>query len=373
MNVDDISIGYVLNKLNIAIEGASFNVYCPVCSDRPKNKTLHIDMEKGLFRCPRCESSGNGIHLFGLIKYGYSKDYIKNDKKVFVKLIKELNYESTDLSAIEYKTPIFEKKDVPIIDINERNRTYDAFLKKLQLSDAHYNNLIDRGLRESDIYENKYASTPKMGFTKIPSELRKEACDLLGVPGFYKNSSLWSLVKTKSGFYIPFRDITTDCNNRLGKIQVMQIRFDTKQADDVRYKFFTSKDMDSGCAAITFPHFVGFPEKEIILTEGPLKGDIIYRFSNVPVLAVPGVSSISNLPPYLETLWALGVRVISTAFDMDYANNPNVQDAYNNLILLLMEYGFIVKRMLWDSKYKGYDDFLLKVFLQRGGKLGTKK
>lgn len=367
-----------LVNLGINIEGAAFNIPCPVClSERPKNKTLHIDTEQSVFRCPRCESSGSEIHFYGLMKYGYTKEYIKENKDVFVKLLKELKGKATDLKGTEFKQPVFEKKDVPPNSIEERGKTYEAFLKKIQLSDTHYNNLIDRGLRESDIFENGYASTPKMGFAKIPSELRKEACDLLGVPGFYKKNETWTLLRTNSGFFIPARDISinrdSSLQNRFGYIQAMQIRYDTIDDDDVRYKWWSTKDFESGCAALTYPHFVGYPEKEIILTEGPLKGDIIYRFSNTPVIAIPGVGSISNLPPFLELLWKLGVRVIDTAFDMDYVDNINVQDSYIKLVLMLMEYGFIVKRLLWDKKYKGYDDFLLKVYLQNGGKLGTKK
>jgi hypothetical protein len=75
----------------------------------------------------------------------------------------------------------------------------------------------------------------------------------------------------------------------------------------------------------------------------------------------------------LDMLWKLGVRRIKTAFDMDYKSNINVQEAYINLILCLNEYGFIVERLTWDENYKGLDDYLKAVYLEKGGKLGLTK
>jgi hypothetical protein len=131
--------------------------------------------------------------------------------------------------------------------------------------------------------------------------------------------------------------------------------------------------MESGSGAETYVHFVGHPEQTCLLTEGPLKADIIHRFIGAPVIAVPGVSSIKNLRPMLDMLWKLGVRRIKTAFDMDYKSNINVQEAYINLILCLNEYGFIVERLTWDENYKGLDDYLKAVYLEKGGKLGLTK
>lgn len=296
---------HAINKLQLGVstDDSSFNIPCPVCLDeKPKNKLMHIDLEKNVFRCPRCESSGSPVHFYGLIKYGYTKEYINGDKTIKDKLFYELSGGSTDLTGVAYEQKEFVKKDVPPAPLVERDRTYNGLIDKLKLSDAHYNNLVKRGLRERDIFENRYVSTPKLGFTKYPAELRKEACDLLGVPGFYKKGEIWTLHKTQSGFFIPARDLTNDFSKRLGLIQGMQIRFDTVSESDTRYKWFSTKDMESGCAAETYAHFVGYPEQTVILTEGPLKGDIIYRFLQIPVIAIPGVNCLNNLRPLLEKL-----------------------------------------------------------------------
>lgn len=371
-----ITMTYVFEKLKLDIntDNSSFNIPCPVCLDeKPKNKLMHISLEKNVFRCPRCESSGGPVHFYGLLKYGYTKEYINGDKTVRDKLYHELSGGSTDLTGTAYERKEFVRKDVPPAPIAERDRTYNRLIDRLKLSDAHYNNLVNRGLREKDIIENRYVSTPKLGFTKYPAELRKEACDLLGVPGFYKKGEIWTLHKVQNGFFIPARDLSENPSTRLGLIQGMQVRFDTVSETDPRYKWLSTKDMESGCSAETYAHFVGFPEQTVILTEGPLKGDIIYRFLQIPVIAIPGVNCLNNLKPLLEKLWKLGVRRIMTAFDMDYKQNINVQDAYVNLILCLEEYGFYVERYLWDENFKGLDDFLLQSYLSRGGRLDTLK
>ena len=370
MKLEDITMDYVVQLMSLELDRSS-NCACPVClPEKPKNKTLHIEMGKGVFRCPRCETVGNALHLYGLFRYGYTKDQIRSDVDLFKRLTKELEEASGTISERYYKPPV--QKETKVINLQERNKTYNAFLDKCKLSDDHYNNLVKRGLREKDIIENRYMSTPQFGYNKIPQELRKQACDLLGVPGFYKKQGMWTFQKLKSGFFIPVRAVTED-NSRLGLIQGMQIRYDTVLQDETRYKWWSTKGYDSGCAALTFPHFSGFPENEVYLTEGPLKGDIIYRFTNIPVVSIPGVNCLSQLSSMMDTLWKLGTRKIKIAFDMDYHVNINVQDAYINLVKMLAGYGFSVERCNWDNSYKGMDDWLLSVYLEKGGKLDTLK
>lgn len=363
------NMNIVLHMCNLELD-AKGQIPCPICTaDKPNSRYIHV--YNGVFRCPRCTASGNALHLLGLWKYGFTKEYINENPEVKKKLYKEIKGQKTDLVGVEFTRPEIKRVDVPLHTLEERNKTYNALINRLGITDAHYNNLVKRGLRESDIYENRYASVPNMGFTKIPTELRKEACDLLGVPGFYKKGETWTMAKTKSGFFIPARDVPV--KSKKGLIQGMQIRFDTVSENETRYKWWSTKDMESGSAAETFAHFVGSPEITVLLTEGPLKADIIHRFTGLPVIAIPGVNCLNNLKPMLEKLWKIGVRKIKTAFDMDYKKNSNVQDAYVKLILCLQEYGFEVERLVWDENFKGFDDFLLSVFLERGGKLGTMK
>ena len=370
-----ITMDLAMYRLGKSISRRAFNETCPSCEgDKPRNLLLHVDMDKSVFRCPKCNMSGGAMHYYGFVKYGYSRAYMDSSKEIQAKLLSELEGNDTDLIATERAKPVeVARKDVPNASKEERNKTYSQLLSMLDISDSHYNNLISRGLREQDIIENGYKTVPKMGLNKLPQELRKVACDLLGVPGFFKKGESWTMQKNNPGFFIPARDVCQNGMSRLGLIQGMQIRYDTVSKDDTRYKWFSTKDMPSGSPAETYAHFVGFPEKTIILTEGPLKGDIIFRFLNIPVVAIPGVSALNHLKLMLPILWQLGVRNIKLAFDMDYKENVNVSSAYVKLILLLEEFGFHVERFLWDENYKGLDDFLLVEYLSRGGKLGTKK
>lgn len=47
-----------------------------------------------------------------------------------------------------------------------------------------------------------------------------------------------------------------------------------------------------------------------------------------------------------------------TAFDMDFSLNKNVQMGFNNLLSLLDDMGFKFGTYLWDTQYKGLDDYI---------------
>ena len=40
---------------------SNYNVPCPCCDDEPHAKHLNINLQKDVFRCPRCGFSGFGI------------------------------------------------------------------------------------------------------------------------------------------------------------------------------------------------------------------------------------------------------------------------------------------------------------------------
>lgn len=380
MGDERCNIDHIIDILSIPTRGGGKRLDCPICAlegGTAGNGTIGILPEKQYFSCFRCGAKGNGVHMYGLFKYGYSKDQIEEDKNLKRQLFKEIVSGGNPQKTHPYSGNVFKKeefvtKEVKHAPLKERDKTYSSFLNMISLSDEHREELRRRGLRDSDIYANGYKSVPKMGYSKIPRDLRREACDLLGVPGFFKKDDVWSLQKTKSGFFIPARDLSDELpRNRFGSIQGLQIRFDTVKEGDTRYKWLSSRNMDSGCGAETYVHFVGVPQNAIILTEGPLKADIIYRFLEVPVAAVPGVNSQQKLEEMLPRLWAVGVRKIKTAFDMDYLQNINVQESYIKLVKLLRRYGFGVERLLWDADYKGLDDYLLNVYKHRGGKIAS--
>jgi hypothetical protein len=357
---------------------SSVNIPCPICdgarSDR-KHKRLNVRLDSDVFRCPKCDTGGGAVAFYGFMVKGIDPDIVKNDKEVYKDLLKEIKEKTGSVDLYQYQQKqTYEKKpvDFPPTDVVTRDETYSGLFETLSLSDDHYNNLIERGLRQIDIEKNGYVTTPIIGIKKIPSDLRHQGLDLTGVPGFFKKDNAWSMIQMGRGIYIPVRDLSGILERDKGYIQGVQVRLDNPTHSN-KYMWLSSRDYESGCGAETWCHFAGYPEETVYLTEGPLKADIIYRFINKPVIAVPGVNALKHLDPLFEDLKRLGVKKIRTAFDMDFKTNPHVQKGYAKLIEKIASYGFEYDMLTWDENYKGYDDYLLHVYLENGGKLDPKK
>ncbi len=342
-----ITMDTVLNNLNIyAPQGRnSFDIICPSCG----KKKLNINVVKGVFCCAKCAEGGGPVALYAFMRHGITPTEYKNSDSLYKNMRDEIRGGIPSDYIPKEKPTIVERIDVDVADVNARSNTYNAFLDILALEESHKENLIKRGLPEELISKYKYKSVPMDGFNKICANIQKDGHELSGTPGFFMKSGKWTIQRNTSGFFIPVKDIQ-------GRIQGMQIRFDDA---DTRYKWFTSTDKEKGSKAKTWPHFVGYPEETVFLTEGPLKADIINYFMDVPVVAIPGVNATANLIPMLDELKGYGVKKICTAFDMDFLSNIHVEKAYVNLVTLLKEKGFTVKSKHWDPEYKGLDDFLL--------------
>lgn len=354
--------------INAITSRASFNIPCPICDDntgsRRQEKHLNINIQDDVWCCPKCGSGGGSVHLYGFFAYGIDPQQLKKDKDKKRELYKEISEKSgnIDLSALQAKRVEIPKIDFPPTEISERDFTYNCFLRQLSLSEAHKENLLKRGLTEEIIVKKGYKSVPLIGLNKIPNELRmQDACNLQGVPGFYKKDGQWTVLKQNPGIFIPVRDIPTPeemARGELGKIQGMQIRYDKEPRKGCKYMWFSTRDMESGSGAETWTHFVGYPEREVWITEGPLKGDIANMFLDEPFLCIPGVNAIYHLEPKLRQLMALGTRHVKTAFDMDYMTNKNVQRAYAKLIEMIKTLGLTYERVNWNPEHKGIDDHL---------------
>lgn len=113
-------------------------------------------------------------------------------------------------------------------------------------------------------------------------------------------------------------------------------------------------------------HGVAIKTKSIWLTEGALKADlaidhIVNAYADEidevgkVMLAVPGVNTWRRILPLLEEM---GVERINVAFDMDAAENPDVQKHYVEMVQYLRE-NYKVYIALWPlDKAKGIDDCL---------------
>ena len=96
-----------------------------------------------------------------------------------------------------------------------------------------------------------------------------------------------------------------------------------------------------------------------------MKADVIHALSGITVIAVPGVHSLTQLKETLEKLKTLGLTRVKTAFDMDMSTNCHVQNAFANLTDLLNELNLKFGTYLWDSKYKGLDDYIWEGMMHR--------
>ena len=376
----------VISTLGLELD-YSGNMKCPNCDSSNHKKRLHIERGKGLFRCAKCSTSGSALQLYGWLKEGISPENLRGGSDERKRLFKELmERNGSYVSYSAYKPPSSSSmsEDIPPADLFDRNNTYEKMLGHLELNKTHYNSLIKRGLRHTDIVKNGYKSTVT-DYAKAESLAKtlrnSDACTIRSIPGFYKRKDgAYQLKKSKTGFYIPVRAIPTDFKKYpKGPIEGLQIRYDDPSAE-LRYVWLSSRLNDKtkeyyseGCGASTWAHFVGYPEREVIITEGPLKSDVINRFLNVPVVGIPGVNSISHLEPMLDSLADLGVRCYRIAFDMDLYDKPEVKKALYSLIELLKKKKMEFRAFEWSKEYKGLDDYLLARYLSSGGKLDPLK
>ena len=329
---------------------SSYYIRCPCCDTDPRKWHLNINISKNVFRCPRCGASGGVLDLYSLYTgtpRGAAKDAI-NYKLGTGSVVPTAKVKSSAVPTVT---------EYPMTDVDTRDATYTALLGKLSLAPDHRENLLLRGLKDDEINELGYKTTPVLGYASIAAQLQAEGLYLSGVPGFYRSDDgTWTFIHEKRGILIPVRDVD-------GKIQGLQIRRDNVAKR--KFRWVSSAEKKDGCKAEGWTHLAGAVRSEIILTEGPMKADIIHILSGSTVLAVPGVNTLKQLKLTLRRLKAGGLHQIKTAFDMDLLTNINVQNGYNNLLRLLNDEGLRYGTYLWDPRYKGLDDYIWEHSLEK--------
>ena len=105
-------------------------------------------------------------------------------------------------------------------------------------------------------------------------------------------------------------------------------------------------------------HVVGEVKPFAVITEGPLKADVIHTLTGLTVISVPGVNTLSHLKATLEEMKSRGLCEIKTAFDMDMLTNHNVRNGFVGLMELLNEMDFKFGTYVWDARFKGLDDYI---------------
>lgn len=177
--------------------------------------------------------------------------------------------------------------ECPLTDIDARHATYSALLSKLSLAADHRENLLNRGLTDADIERLGYKTTPVIGMSTLAKQLQSEGHYLAGVPGFYRDTNgSWCFIHEKRGILIPVRDHS-------GRIQGLQVRLDNVSRR--KFRWISSTDKKDGCSAEGWTHLAGSVRPTLVLTEGPMKADVINTLTGMTVLAVPGINALTQL------------------------------------------------------------------------------
>lgn len=343
--IDILNLPYPPNGNN------SYYIPCPCCDEpHTRNGHLNINLKKQVFRCPKCNVSGGILDLYSLYT-GVPRE------SAYKSITEKIGVISSYTPARRKVLPETEETtEYPITDVDTRNATYSAFLGRLTLAKDHRENLKNRGLNDDEIDELGYKTTPVFGMKAMANTLRNDGFYLSGVPGFYKDNGIWTFSCDQRGIMIPVKDVQ-------GRIQGMQIRRDNTEKR--KFRWFSSAEKQDGCRAEGWTHLSGEPAESIILTEGPMKADVIRILTGRAVIAVPGVNSLTHLTKALAELKGLGLKEVKTAFDMDMLTNPNVQNGFNNLLNLLDETGLKFSTYLWDYRYKGLDDYIWECLMNK--------
>ena len=350
--MERFSMSEVVSLLNLPGPPGGRNAYyiqCPCCDDSPRKKHLNINLKKEVFRCPKCGVHGGIFDLYALYT-GVPRE------KVREALVERLGVPEIRKPVPKRPLPK-EVLESPLADIDIRHATYSALLSKLSLASDHRTNLLERGLTETEIERLGYKTMPMVGLSVIAKQLETEGFRLAGVPGFYRDKSgAWTLASEKRGILVPAKD-------RYGRIQGIQVRRDNVKKR--KFRWISSIGRTEGCQSHTWTHLAGPVQPTILLTEGPMKADIIYTLDGHTVLSVPGVNALSRLEVTLKDLRNEGLEEIKTAFDMDFIINCNVQNGYNDLLCLLDRMGFRFGAYTWDATYNGLDDYIWECCLQK--------
>ena len=165
------SILEVADRLGLAYSH-SFNASCPFCGG--KSKSLHLEPQKNVFRCNKCDTHGGVLNLFARLQLGW--ETIPSDKKGRQKLAAQLREFMGDSEAAVNSRPKPRKpasKITPVASDSHLNAVYTAMaqIPELALTPEHRAELRRRGLTDEAIDQNGYRTLPER--FKAPEDLLK--------------------------------------------------------------------------------------------------------------------------------------------------------------------------------------------------------
>lgn len=352
----EIPIEYVvdLDLPNIKRRKASagFDITCPFCKGRYK---LHINPNKGFARCAKCGDGNNPEKGFNSIKL-HAKLTGKSTKEAYEDLMSKWTGKPQKTKT-KYDVEKDENQNI-IMPIDLLNKFNVNVINKLQITNKHINNLIERGLDKPTIKANGYRSLRTLTTKEITSFFNPRGIKKnWGVPGFYDLSTSPKMVDvTNTGILIPVVDID-------GNITSFQIRHDS---GETRYSWLSSTYVKTGVSLTgnNNIHHVGFIKNKkynrVYLTEGALKADVASFLSKKPFIGITGVSNTKQLSDDLNKLrLKYSTNEIVVCIDMDYRDKKEVAVALKRICQIIKDENIKCKIATWDINYKGIDDYLL--------------
>jgi hypothetical protein len=231
------------------------------------------------------------------------------------------------------------------------HEVYGRLLALLPLLDQHREDLRRRGLDDADIDRFGYKSLERFALNQAVGQLkgRIDEATLLRVPGFRRDRGRVRFVDIE-GLLVPVRDLR-------GRIVALKVRRDDDRGGP-KYVWVSSSDQ-GGPSPGSPPHVpLGTPTQAtgVRLTEGELKGDIAWARSGLPTL---GVSGVSNWRASLPILKAMGVQVVTLAFDADAWTRPGVARELVGCAQGLLDADLELQIERWDlADGKGIDNLL---------------
>lgn len=247
----------------------------------------------------------------------------------------------------------------PRKNISDLHEIYSTFLAKLKLNDSHREQLRARGFNNIEIERIGFKTMPsKFESKNICRKLKKDGFLLENVPGFFTphDETLFVDYYGATGYLIPIR-------NADGKICALTLRRDDGRSP--KYLIISSGDLEKGANSGAPPHFAGVSDqrdlrsvRRIIVTEGAIKAEIIYKYSAIVTIGLVSVTTFTDsfsadLKKVFPNLSECGV-----AFDMDWMTKEPVRHQRERLIETLKKGSLDATGLTWDKSFKGFDDFL---------------
>lgn len=309
-------------------------ITCPVC-----DKTHH-------YHCSVTEDGGLAV-----CRNKWSERQAKDGR--YIHILTPTNYKVGSTSSVSNG----KNDEVSPADADRLHASYSTLLSHLRLTPAHAASLLDeRGLSDTTIAYHLYASVPdEHRGNHLARAMAKLGVDLKGVPGFYFKGGHWRLNTRYKGFFVPYRD-------KQGRIVGLQIRRDGNAQP--KYVWLSSRDLPEGTPASSCVHFskpdLAERSSEVLITEGALKASRISEFSDLPAVAIAGVTATNpeTIVSRLREAFPRLKRVV-IGFDMDWQTNVNVRSAIRRLLQTLKATSLEVVGRKWDmASGKGLDDAL---------------